>query len=146
MPQAYPVAVLMASSLYEYIPLFEIAATFVVDPTLKGKEINPATLLKWVYRLFKHFLSVAGLLGNPLGYVNEIVNETDLDSAVKSGYYSIKSNVATTEGNKVIYGTMLVMTTNSYTSQIALGSDGLMAIRRRDVKTGVWDSWRSIGQ
>ena len=89
---------------------------------------------------------VAGLLGNPLGYVNEIVNETDLDSAVKSGYYSIKSNVATTEGNKVIYGTMLVMTTNSYTSQIALGSDGLMAIRRRDVKTGVWDSWRSIGQ
>lgn len=89
---------------------------------------------------------VAGLLGNPMGYVNEIVNETGLDSAVKSGYYSIKSNVNTTEGNKVIYGTMLVMTTISYTSQIAFGSDGLMAIRRRDVKTGVWDSWRSIGQ
>lgn len=81
-----------------------------------------------------------------MGYVNEIVNETGLDSAVKSGYYSIKSNVATTQGNKVIYGTMLVMTTISYTSQIAFGSDGLMAIRRRDVKTGVWDSWRSIGQ
>ena len=92
------------------------------------------------------FVTVAGLLGNPMGYVNEIVNETGLDSAVKSGYYSIKSNVATTEGNKVIYGTMLVMTTISYTSQIAFGSDGLMAIRRRDVKTGVWDSWRSIGQ
>lgn len=113
-------------------------AAYIYAETASGEQV----------RISKADLAtvVAGLLGNPMGYVNEIVNETGLDSAVKSGYYSIKSNVTTTEGNKVIYGTMLVMTTISYTSQIAFGSDGLMAIRRRDVKTGVWSSWRSIGQ
>ena len=51
----------MASSLNEYIPLFEIAATFVVDPTLKGKEINPATQI-YLHILMSRYLSVAGLI------------------------------------------------------------------------------------
>ena len=32
-------------------------------PFCKNEGINPATLLKWVYRLFKHFLGVAEQIG-----------------------------------------------------------------------------------
>lgn len=89
---------------------------------------------------------MAGLLGNPLGYISEITNESALDNAIQRGYYSVKTSIATTDGNKIVYGTMLVLASNSYVSQIAFGSEGLAVLRRYDVSTKTWDSWRNIGK
>ena len=44
----------------------------------------PATLLKWVYRLFKHFLSVAGLI-KPFSPKGEYAG--DIDQLFESGAY-----------------------------------------------------------
>ena len=42
-------------------------------PFCKNEGINPATLLKWVYRLFKHFLSVAGVIGTATNSKNGLL-------------------------------------------------------------------------
>ena len=98
--------------------------------------------MKWVYRLFKHFLGVAGQMGNPIGYAGA-ATVNNIDSKTNNGFYAIRDT-----GNSIngwtAYGTLIVLNAEqaSFVNQIFIHAQGLLAFR---VKTGSdWSNWITV--
>ena len=114
-------------------------------PFCKNEGINPATLLKWVYRLFKHFLGVAGYLP----YVtNKYTNEKDFNNIKSVGSYpfgvalsgfSNIPNVASLEGLLIV----IKSTSSNNIIQIYIGIQD-NSCHLRTCYNGAWISWKKI--
>lgn len=113
--------------------------------TFLFNSIFPATLLKWIYRLLKHFLDVAG----NLPYVtNKYTSEKDFNNIKSVGSYPFGvalSGFSNIPSVGSLEGLLIVIkaTSSNNLIQIYIGIQD-NSCHLRTCYNGAWSSWKKI--
>ena len=88
------------------------------------------------------FVTVAGQMGNPIGYAG-VATANNIDDKSSNGFYSIRDSSNTING-WTAYGTLIVLNTGQahFVNQIFIHAQGLLAFR---IKIGSdWSNWITV--